>query len=134
MDESQPPPPSKIDRLLDAIELVEANRKAEALVILRGLIREDADFADAWLWMSLAVDSVDKSQVCLENVLRIDPRHPLALAALARLRAADAANQRRRERLRARRDLLVGALWALIVLLLFVILFSSAERFWASLG
>jgi len=129
MDEA-PPPQSKIDRLLDAIELVEANRKAEALLILRGLIREDADFADAWLWMSLAVDSVDKSQVCLENVLRINPRHPMALAALARLRAGDLANQRQRERLRAQRDFYIGALWTLIVLLLFAILFSSTLRFW----
>ncbi|MCS6836999.1 MAG: hypothetical protein NZ750_13400 [Anaerolineae bacterium] len=133
MDEAQRPP-SKIDRLLDAIELVEANRKAEALVILRDLIREDADFADAWLWMSIAVDSADKSQVCLENVLRINPRHPMALAALARLRAADAASQRRRERLRARRDLFIGALWTLTMLLLFAILLSSVQRFWASLG
>lgn len=38
----------KIDRLLDAIELVKADNRAEARPILRELIQENSDFEDAW--------------------------------------------------------------------------------------
>ena len=61
---------ARIDRLLDAVDLLREDRRPEAIRILRELIREDGDFEDAWLWMSVAVDSVDQSAVCLDNVLR----------------------------------------------------------------
>ena len=43
----------KIDRLLDAIELIKADKRQDAQAILRSIIREDSNFEDAWLWMSL---------------------------------------------------------------------------------
>jgi hypothetical protein len=56
--EAQAEAHERIDKLLDAIELVKANRRSEARHVLRDLIREDNDFEDAWLWMSVAVDSL----------------------------------------------------------------------------
>ena len=41
--------PSQVHRLLDAIEMVEDNQRAEAREILRGLIQEDNDWEEAWL-------------------------------------------------------------------------------------
>jgi predicted Zn-dependent protease len=59
--DTQADPTNKIDRLLDAIELVKADRRETAQPILRDLISEDSDFEDAWLWMSLVVENLDQS-------------------------------------------------------------------------
>jgi tetratricopeptide (TPR) repeat protein len=109
----------RIDRLLDAIDLVKAGRRQEALVILRSLIREDKDFEDAWLWMSIAVDTIDQSVICLDNVLRINPNNAQASGALYRLRAAEMASHSHRSKLRFYRDTAMTGLWILIMLLLF---------------
>lgn len=119
----------RIDRLLDAIELIKANQREEARHILRELIREDNDFESAWLWMSVAVDSVDQSIICLDNVLRINPDNADAATALYHLRKTEAASQKRRDTLRYYRDITLVALWALIMILLFAILISSSADF-----
>ncbi len=120
-DEGAPP----VERLLDAIDLIEAGRKAEARPILRGLIRENSDFEDAWLWMSVAVDSVDQSIVSLENVLRINPSNTRAAEALYRLRQRDLLSERRRSRLEFIRDTARALFWLVVMTLLFAVLFTS---------
>lgn len=118
---------SRIDRLLDAIELVKLNRRAEALVLLRELIREDNNFEDAWLWMAVAVDSLDHSSLCLDNVLRVNPNNALAARALYRLREAEIHMERRRRSLRFYRDLCLSWMWILFVLLLFAVLLTGVR-------
>ncbi len=115
---------TRIDRLLDAIELMKFDRRAEAQDILRELIRENSDFEDAWLWMSVAVDSLDQSSICLDNVLRINPNNTYAAGALFRLRETDMLMQKRRSRLRMWRDLTLGSLWMMFLFLLFAVLLS----------
>ena len=127
MDE--PPQNTRIDRLLDAIELVQANQRDAALSILRELIREDKDFEEAWLWMSVAVDSPDKSAVCLDNVLRINPNNARASAALFRLREAEMRSQSQRARIRDCRDLALSSLWFLTICVLFALLLFWGARF-----
>lgn len=105
--------PDRIDRLLDAIELVKADRREEARILLRELIREDSNFEEAWLWMSLAVDSLDQSSVCLDNVLRVNPRNMQAAGALYRLRESELAMEKRRDQYRFYRDLATVLLWLL---------------------
>jgi hypothetical protein len=105
---------SRIDRLLDAIELIKANRRDEARVLLRDLIREDSDFEDAWLWMSLAVDTLDQASVCLDNVLRINPNNYEAAGALYRIRVPEMEMHKRRSRLRMYRDMAIGVMWLII--------------------
>ncbi|MEM9951443.1 MAG: hypothetical protein AAF846_07580 [Chloroflexota bacterium] len=118
----------KIDRLLDAIELVKADRRADAVPILRQLIREDGNFEDAWLWMSLAVDEMDQSIICLDNVLRINPDNVRASTALYHLREAEFSAERKRTQIRQYRDLSTTALWVLIAILLFATMLTLSSQ------
>src|SRR6187402_3097569 len=88
----------QVERLMDAIDHLKDERRAEARAVLRALIAEDSDFEDAWLWMSLAVDTLDQSAVCLDNALRINPANGRAASALMRLREDDLALTVRRGR------------------------------------
>lgn len=115
----------RIDRLLDAIELVKIDRREEACDILRELIRENNDFEDAWLWMAVAVDAVDKSEICLDNVLRINPRNAQAAGALFRLRETEMLMRQKGTRLRMSRDLSLGLMWLLVITLLYAVLLLS---------
>ncbi|MCB9453174.1 MAG: hypothetical protein H6672_17205 [Anaerolineaceae bacterium] len=114
----------RIDRLLDAIELVKADRRAEAFPMLRQLIREDSDFEDAWLWMSVAVDSLDQASICLDNVLRVNPANMEAAGALYRIRGPELLMQKRRARLRFYRDLSLVSMWLLVLGLLYAMLLT----------
>ncbi len=109
---------ARIDRLLDAIELVKEDRRAEARHLLRDLIREDTDFEDAWLWMSVAVDSLDQSSICLDNVLRINTKNSEAAGALYRIRIPEMEMEKRRARLRLYRDFALSSMWIVITVLL----------------
>jgi hypothetical protein len=107
--------PERIDRLLDAIELIKANHRDEARLLLRDLIREDSDFEDAWLWMSVAVDSLDQASVCLDNVLRVNPRNYEAAGALFRIRIPEMKMKKRRSHLRMYRDMAFTVMWIIII-------------------
>lgn len=121
---------SRIDRLMDAVELVKTDRRREAISILRDLIREDNDFEDAWLWMSVAVESLDQSSICLDNVLRVNPGNFNAATALYRIRSPEMEMEKRRGRIRIYRDLAFAGFWLLVVILLYALLFTflSAGR------
>jgi hypothetical protein len=112
----------EIDRLLDAIELVKADRRKEACAVLRDLIHENNDFEDAWLWMSVAVESIDQSTICLDNVLRLNPNNMFAAGALYRLRESDRQMEKRRARYRFNRDLSLVLMWILVIGGLFAVL------------
>ena len=114
----------RIDRLMDAIELVKEERRAEAIHMLRELIREDNDFEDAWLWMSVAVESLDQSSLCLDNVLRVNPGNSEAAGALHRIRGPEMRVDRQRGRLRMARDLTQGLMWMLVFTLLYTMLLT----------
>ncbi|MFZ4814242.1 MAG: hypothetical protein ACOYL5_06895 [Phototrophicaceae bacterium] len=104
----------RIDMLLDAIEHIKADRRNEARQVLRQLIGEDGDFEDAWLWMSVAVDSLDQSSVCLDNVLRINPANFYAAGALYRIQEPQMQMERRRTRLLSYRDSAFMLMWLII--------------------
>lgn len=115
---------TRIDRLIDAVELLKAERRTEALLLLRDLIREDSDFEDAWLWMSVAVESLDQAAICLDNVLRVNPDNIQAAGALHHLRKPEMLMQSRRTRIRFYRDLSLAVMWLLVLTLLFAMLFA----------
>ncbi|MCA9889869.1 MAG: hypothetical protein KC546_15925 [Anaerolineae bacterium] len=108
----------QIDRLLDAVEHIQAGHQELARPLLQQLIREDSNFEDAWLWMSVAVDDVDQTIVCLDNVLRINPKNDRAALALSRLQAEDMVDEAERARLRGRRDLYLFIFWLVSGLIL----------------
>lgn len=122
----QPPPSdnSRIDRLLDAIDLIKEDKRQEAYDILRALIQEDSNFEHAWLWMAVVVKSLDQAIVCLDNALRVNPRNASAAGALYRLRQDEMAMEKRRERLRYARNLSFMLLWSLTIALLYAMLFT----------
>jgi tetratricopeptide (TPR) repeat protein len=109
---------SRVDRLLDAIELVKADRREEAAKLLRELIQEDNDSEEAWLWMSVAVDSLDQSIICLDHVLRLNPNNVHAAGALYRLQETTMAQESQRARLRFYRDLSLVMMWLVIFFLM----------------
>jgi hypothetical protein len=117
----------RIDRLMDAIELVKANRMDEARGLLRDLIREDNDFEDAWLWMSVTVDSLDQSSLCLDNVLRVNPNNHEAAGALYRIRIPEMQMERRRARLHFYRDMALACMWILVMISLYGV-FATYSR------
>ena len=114
---------TRVDRLLDAIELVKQDRLDEARNLLRDLVNEYNDFEAAWMWLSVTVDSLDQSSLCLDNVLRVNPNNTQAARALYRMRMPEMAMQTRRTRLRFLRDLALTSMWILVVLLLYQMLF-----------
>lgn len=114
---------SRVDRLLDAIDLVKEDRRAEARVLLRELIQEDSNHEEAWLWLSVAVDSLDQSSVCLDNVLRVNPSNVVAAGALHRIQLPELAVQKRRNRLRFIRDLSRTAMWFMVMFFLYYMLY-----------
>lgn len=117
----------RIDRLMDAIDLVKENRLREAQGILRELIREDGNFEDAWLWMSLTVENLDQASLCLDNVLRINPNNHEAAGALYRIRIPEMEMERRRSRLHFWRDSLTFFLWILIIGSLYAVFFTFSR-------
>jgi hypothetical protein len=114
----------RVDRLMDAIDLLKDDRRREAIHLLRELIREDNNFEDAWLWMSVAVDSLDQSSICLDNVLRINPDNGEAAGALHRIRGPEMLVEKRRGRIRMYRDLAMIGMWFMVMSLLYAMLFT----------
>jgi hypothetical protein len=109
---------TRVDRLLDAIEMIKQDKREEARHMLRELIHEDNDFEDAWLWMSVAVDTLDQSTLCLDNVLRVNPNNLEAAGALYRLLESTMRVERRRQRLKWAYDLCNMLFWLLFIGLL----------------
>ena len=115
---------SKIDRLYDAIDLIKADERDAALRLLRQLVNEYNDFEEAWLWMSVAVESLDLSAICLDNVLRVNPDNAYAAAALHRIREQEMLLEKRRTRLSFYRDFSWLIMWLLVLALLYAMLFA----------
>ncbi|MDR3577770.1 MAG: hypothetical protein P4L50_28210 [Anaerolineaceae bacterium] len=70
---------------IQGISAVKAGNIEEGNKLLRQALEQDSDDLLAWLWLSSAVDTDRERIICLENVLRIQPSHTLAKAALAKL-------------------------------------------------
>ena len=128
MTDEQSAAEGRIDRLLDAIDLLKDDRREEAIRLLRELIQEDNDFEDAWLWMSVAVETLDQSAGCLDNALRINPDNVDAARALYRIRHPEMLHEQQRNRLRFWRDLAFTMLWLLVLSLLCTL---PLNFFWA---
>lgn len=53
--------------------------------LLEAVLAADEENEKAWLWLSGAVETVAERQICLENVLTINPKNALAKKGLAKL-------------------------------------------------
>jgi hypothetical protein len=79
---------SASELLKQGIAACKAGRKAEARALLERVIEQDEHNEAAWLWLSGAVETDEDRQICLENVLTINPDNEVARRGLAHLAQA----------------------------------------------
>lgn len=68
--------------LRKALAAYRSGKKSEAHKILMQVVDLDDKNEQAWLYLSLVVDSLEDQQICLENVLAINPSNQQAQKAL----------------------------------------------------
>jgi hypothetical protein len=66
------------DMLREGIAAAKAGQRERARELLMRVVDLDERNAIAWLWLSGVVDSLDDREVCMENVLAIDPDNAAA--------------------------------------------------------
>ena len=85
-------------QLREAAQALRAGRKAEARSVLLAVVDEQEHNERAWLFLSAAVETLEEQQICLENVLTINPTNDKARQGLERVNKALAARQARASR------------------------------------
>lgn len=76
-----------IEQLLrEGIAAAQAGQKEEARQLLLQVIAQDEEMEAAWLWLSGVVDDPEEKEICLENVLALNPGNTAAQNGLRRLR------------------------------------------------
>ena len=74
---------AEVDRLLqEGIAAARAGRSGEARELLLQVIAHDEEVEVAWLWLSGLVEEPTERQICLENVLTLNPGNRAAQAGL----------------------------------------------------
>jgi Tfp pilus assembly protein PilF len=69
--------------LYDGALAVQQGDYERARDLLLQVVEHDEENAQAWLWLSGAVDDLDDQQTALENVLALDPANAAAQRGLA---------------------------------------------------
>ena len=72
--------------LREGIAAVKADQRERARDLLMRVVDQDEESVLAWLWLSGVVDSLEDREVCLENVLTLDPDNEHARRGLAWVR------------------------------------------------
>ena len=70
----------------DAIEAIKSGNKETGRQILEQVLEEEENNEEIWLWLSTVVESDDDREICLENVLALNPDHAVAQKALNAVR------------------------------------------------
>jgi tetratricopeptide (TPR) repeat protein len=73
--------------LTDGIAAAKAGKRAEARELLLRVVNADENNVRAWLWLSGVVTTLEDREVCLQNVLALDPENEAAQRGLAKVRA-----------------------------------------------
>jgi tetratricopeptide (TPR) repeat protein len=73
--------------LTDGIAAAKAGKRAEARELLLRVVNADENNVRAWLWLSGVVTTLEDREVCLQNVLALDPVNEAAQRGLAKVRA-----------------------------------------------
>jgi tetratricopeptide (TPR) repeat protein len=71
--------------LTDGIAAVKAGQRAEARELLLRVVNADENNVRAWLWLSDVVTTLEDREVCLQNVLALDPENEAAQRGLAKV-------------------------------------------------
>ncbi len=72
--------------LREGIAAARAGQAERARFYLQRVVEADDHVVQAWYWLSRVVESPHEREVCLENVLALDPGHTAVQAELAALR------------------------------------------------
>lgn len=67
----------------EGVNAYHAGNREEAKTLLLKAIEIEEDNEDAWMWLSGVVDTIEDQQICLENVLTINPNNEKARQGLA---------------------------------------------------
>ncbi|HKJ39338.1 MAG TPA: tetratricopeptide repeat protein, partial [Anaerolineales bacterium] len=62
----------------EAMDALREGNKARARELLTGLIKEDQNNAEYWIWLSAAMDTVKERVYCLQTALKLDPENASA--------------------------------------------------------
>jgi hypothetical protein len=74
---------SALDRqLATAVRYAQQGDKAKARELLEGVLKQDRTNEQAWIWLASVVDTSKERRVCIEKVIKINPRNTAAQAAL----------------------------------------------------
>jgi hypothetical protein len=73
--------------LEDAIQNIRMGNHDQGRQILESLLDQDENNENIWLWMSTVVDGDEDREICLENVLALDPNNVLAKNGLEALKS-----------------------------------------------
>jgi len=79
--------------LRQGIAAAKMGQKETARNLLTRVVEQDERNLTAWLWLSGVVDNLDDKEVCLENVLALDPENQAARQGLESVRGQRAAAQ-----------------------------------------
>jgi hypothetical protein len=72
-----------LDRqLATAVRYAQQGDKAKARELLEAVLKQDRTNEQAWIWLASVVDSPKERRVCIERVIKINPRNTVAQAAL----------------------------------------------------
>jgi tetratricopeptide (TPR) repeat protein len=75
------------ERLLrQGVAAARSGQRERARELLMRVVEQDEENLPAWLWLSGVVDTLDDREVCLENVLALDPNHDAARKGLVLMR------------------------------------------------
>ncbi len=69
-------PPESVNALLrEGIGAAQSGQRERARELLMRVVERDERSVSAWLWLSGVVDGLEDRQICLENVLALDPNN-----------------------------------------------------------
>jgi hypothetical protein len=71
----------------EAIEQIRAGNREEGRHMLEEILEQDETNEDVWLWLSSVVDTDEDREICLENVLALNPDNEVAQKGLELLQS-----------------------------------------------
>lgn len=77
------PEAPEIEEFIEAYAHIRRGDKTAAALALQKLTRALPHFVDAWIWLSATTDDAAERLTYLDEAIRFDPAHPLAVNALA---------------------------------------------------
>jgi tetratricopeptide (TPR) repeat protein len=84
-----------MDELLrQGVAAARAGQREQARDLLMRVLEQDDENISAWLWLSGVVDSLEDQEICLENVLALDPNHDSARQGLSWVRQQQEKSER----------------------------------------